>query len=135
MSSSTNSLNYLQSKDTHIDWSTHKTDVNFYQKRFGNAYMGSHWLSDMSILLELEKQSIPAHSFIVAAASPVLEKCIFGTGNIVNTDRVIRIPDCTLSEFKVFLCYLYTGNEMINFSLIYLYFKNKSLMDLYRSRR
>lgn len=115
MSSKNNSPKLFPREETNIDWSTHKTDTDHFNKRLGIAYMGNSWLSDMTFLLELENVSIPGHSNIVAAASPVLEKCIFGTGTIVNKDRVVRIPDCSQQEFEVLLRYIYTGKMFVSF--------------------
>lgn len=98
--------------DTEIDWSNRKADTSHYAKRLATAYIGNAWLSDMSFLLESDNTSIPGHSMIVAAASPVLEKCIFQIGGVLNTDGcVVTIPNCPLREFEIFLQYIYTGND------------------------
>lgn len=103
---------FTKRSEERIDWTGHKSDkLNHIGKRLANAYMGNAWQSDMTFLLESDDNiSIPGHSLIVAAASPVLERCVFGTGSIVNAgDCVIKIPDCPLAEFEVFLRFIYTG--------------------------
>lgn len=96
-----------------IDWSNNPNGTNHFDDRFADAYMGKTYLSDMSFFVELDQTSIPSHSFIVAPASKVLERCIFGTGSIANPDRVVKVRDCPLAEFHILLHYLYTGKACV----------------------
>lgn len=96
-----------------IDWNNRpKNPTNVFEDRLADAYMGKSLQSDMAFYVESDKTTIPAHSLIVSAASEVLEKLIHGTGSIVNTDRVVSVPDCPLEEFLVLLRYLYTGKTI-----------------------
>lgn len=97
--------------DTQIDWTNHTNGTNDFTNRLADAFMGNTLFSDMTFFLESDRISIPAHSLIVSAASPVLDRCLngTGTGTIINTDRIITVPDCALDEFKVMLRYIYTG--------------------------
>lgn len=80
-----------------------------FEDRFADAYMGKTLQSDMTFFLESDSTLIPAHTLIVAASSVVLERLIHGTGTIVNTDRVVKVPDCPAAEFQILLYYIYTG--------------------------
>lgn len=108
---STAKCNCFKSSD--IDWTNRTYDTRGFDNRLADAYLGKAVLSDMSFLVELDNISIPAHAIIIASASSVLERCIFGTGSIVNTERVVRIRDCPTDDFKVLLRYLYTGREIL----------------------
>lgn len=77
--------------------------------RLADAYMGNTLRSDMSFFVEMENLFIPAHANIMAAASEVMERLIYGTGSIVNTDRIVTVPDCSEEQFRLLLRYLYTG--------------------------
>lgn len=95
--------------ETQIDWTNHTNGTNDFTNRLADAFMGNTLFSDMTFYLESEQISIPAHSLIVSAASPVLDRCLNGT--IWNADRIINILDCPLTDFMVMLRYIYTGKS------------------------
>lgn len=104
-----------------IDWNDRPKDPSRFEDRLADIYMGKSLKSDMSFYVESDDTTIPAHSFIVSAASEVLDKLIYGTGSIVNTDRVVKVPDCPKEEFLLLLRYLYTGkHDKDYFILIYI---------------
>lgn len=90
-----------------IDWKNRSNGK--FKNRFADAYLGKELGTDMTFFIESENISIPAHSLIIAAASEVLDKLICGTGDIVNEERVVSVPNCTSKEFNILLHYLYTG--------------------------
>lgn len=92
-----------------IDWKNRPKDAVIFEDRLADAYMGKSLKSDMAFYVDSDGTTIPAHSLIVSAASEELEKLIYGTGSIVNTDRVVNVPDCPEEEFLLLLRYLYTG--------------------------
>lgn len=102
-------MQFISRSDTQIDWTSHTDGTNEFCNRFADAFLGNTLYSDMSFFLEMDNTTIPAHALIVSAASPVLDRCINGSGNLVNNDRVIRVPDCPGAEFNVMLRYIYTG--------------------------
>lgn len=105
-----NPVKFKCSPSSDIDWKTRTSGARDFSDRLADAYMGKTLKSDMTFFVESDNISIPAHSLIIAAASAVLERCIFGVGSIVNSDRVVTIADCPLNDFKVLLRYLYNGN-------------------------
>lgn len=99
--------------ETRIDWTGHKTDADYFTNRLANAYMFNRWQSDMSFFLELDNTTIPAHSLIVAASSPVLERIIFETDSVVKPNCVIKIQKCHLAEFEILLRFIYNGKLVV----------------------
>lgn len=99
--------------DGNIDWNGRNDGTMIFQDRLADAYMGKQLHSDMMFFVESENTYIPAHSLIVAAGSEVLERLVYGTGSIVNTDRVVQVPDCPVDAFKHILQYLYTGDYRV----------------------
>lgn len=97
--------------ESQIDWSNQQMSTCKFVERLAVAYLDNSLHSDMSFYVDWENISVPAHSLIVAAASPVLERCVYGTGDIVNKERIIHVRNCTLAEFYVLLRYIYTGNS------------------------
>lgn len=112
--------NHMVNNRETIDWTDRLDGKHSFVDRFADAYMGKTIQSDMTFVLESSGTLIPAHSWIICAASPVLERLVHGTGSIVNTDRVVTVPDCSLAEFNVLLRYLYSGKHKIHMSF-YIY--------------
>lgn len=94
-----------------IDWTNWTKETHRFENRLQDAYMGKALHADMSFYVESDRETIPAHSLIIAAASEVLERLIYGSGTLVNDDRLVTVPNCPLNEFNVLLRYLYTGES------------------------
>lgn len=52
----------------------------------------------MSIYVEKDGVSIPAHRLIVGAASAVLEAVVYGTGTLPGTDSLPERPTMTVKD-------------------------------------
>lgn len=72
-----------------IDWKNRPKDAIIFEDRLADAYIGKSLKSDMAFYVDSDGTTIP--------------------GSIVNTDRVVNVPDCPEEEFLLLLRYLYTG--------------------------
>lgn len=96
--------------DRRIDWKHPDNAHNNFEERLASAFLYNHWCSDVSFYIPSEDQTIPAHAFIVATASPVLERFCFDTDGVPNVNNQFTMPDyCTTETIAVVLRYLYTG--------------------------
>lgn len=96
--------------ETFIDWTTPSNARFDFSGRFTSAFLGNEWRSDVSFYIPLDDRTIPAHSLIVGAASPVLERCCFAPDGILNADSPITLPDyCSAETFEIVLRYIYSG--------------------------
>lgn len=101
-----------------IVWTSPKTNARVsYGSRFSNAFLANSWRADVSFFLPKDKLTIPAHSVIVAAASPKLERlCFEADGSIPNGIISIVMPeDYTIDMFEIVLRFIY--NEDVTVAL------------------
>lgn len=98
--------------DRQIDWKHPDNAQNDFEGRLASAFLYNKWCSDVSFYIPSEDHTIPAHAFIVASASPVLERFCFDTDGVPNVDNQFTMPDyCTSETISIVLRYLYTGNK------------------------
>lgn len=72
--------------------------------------MANKWLSDLSFYLPKEDLTVPAHSLILVAASPVLERCCYSSKGVRNGNTTITVPSyCSSRTFQIVLQYMYMG--------------------------
>lgn len=96
--------------DRQIDWKHSDNAQTNFDGRLASAFLFNKWCSDVSFYIPSEDQTIPAHAFIVAPASPVLERFCFDTDGVPNVDKQFTMPDyCTSEAIGIVLRYLYSG--------------------------
>lgn len=107
--SSVEMAKYIEEKnrqETSINWTRRD-----FSNRLANAFAANEWKSDMTFFVPAENQSIPAHSLLVAAASPMLERCCVDYDGSVTVGAIITIPDhCSATNCRIVLRYIYSGD-------------------------
>lgn len=97
-----------------IDWTCPKNARFNFGLRLANAFLANEWLADVFFYLPKEDRTIPAHSLILAAASPVLERfCFKNDGSSVtggSNSPIFTMPnDLPVDTFEIVLRFIYTG--------------------------
>lgn len=75
--------------------------------------VGNKLHSDLEFLIEDDNFEIPAHKLIVAAASPVFDRMIYGTETFSPTD-VVKVDGISKDAFFQILRFIYTDKISIN---------------------
>lgn len=75
--------------------------------------VGNSLHADFAFIIEDDNVEIPAHKLIVATASPVLHKMVYGTDTFCSTNS-IKVSGITKESFLEILGYIYTDKININ---------------------
>ncbi|CAG9311660.1 unnamed protein product [Blepharisma stoltei] len=73
--------------------------------------------SDFTVIIEKTGERIPAHSQILAAASPYFARLLYGPF-VEGSSKQMRVNDTSSDIFKSLLQFLYTGSINLNISTI-----------------
>lgn len=102
----------LIKNDAELDWAALPARDELKHRNAG--YLGNSLMADMSFYIASDGVSIPAHKLIVAAGSPVLEKFVHGSGQLVSASPVITVTGISSPGFFEVLRYLYTDTAKLN---------------------
>lgn len=108
----TETSDLLIKNDEELDWQRLPMRDELKQRNVG--YLGNSLMADMSFYIASDAVSIPAHKLIVAAGSPVLEKFVHGSGQLVSASPVITVTGISSQGFFEVLRYLYTDTAKLN---------------------
>lgn len=99
--------------DKTVEWNDERNVRKPFSSRFANAYLANEHCADMRFYVRIDNVEVPAHSLIVAAASPALHCMCFGTGReTINGGSVITVPDnCSTKVLMIVLRYIYAGGQ------------------------
>ncbi|KAG4068571.1 hypothetical protein HA402_004912 [Bradysia odoriphaga] len=75
--------------------------------------VGNEFCSDLVFIIEETNEEIPAHKLIVALASPVLHRIVFGNETFHPSD-IIRVDGISKEYFMEILLYIYTDRINLN---------------------
>ncbi|XP_037031458.1 uncharacterized protein LOC119070979 isoform X2 [Bradysia coprophila] len=75
--------------------------------------VGNTFCSDLLFVINETKEEIPAHKLIVALASPVLHKIVFGNETFPPSD-IITVDGISRENFMEILLYIYTDRINLN---------------------
>lgn len=112
LSDMTETTDLLIKNDEELDWQ--RLPLRDELKHRNVGYLGNSLMADMSFYIVSDGVSIPAHKLIVAAGSPVLEKFVHGSGQLVSASPVISVTGISSQGFFEVLRYLYTDTAILN---------------------
>lgn len=108
----TETTDLLIKNDEELDWQ--RLPMRDELKHRNAGYLGNSLMADMSFYIVSDGVSLPAHKLIVAAGSPVLEKFVHGSGQLVLASPVITVTGISSHGFFEVLRYLYTDTAKLN---------------------
>lgn len=76
--------------------------------------LGNKFRSDLTFIIEDDKSEIPAHKLIIALASPVFDRIVYGLDTKFSPSDVIKVRGITRDAFMQILRHVYTDKIEIN---------------------